>query len=232
MRSYLKNYLESISGNLPQEISLITDEQNSVTAISAGAVLRADNKENGPERISDSSYGFLRTEPYQPEVFAAHREADPFRDEVDGQLYVETIVFFMFKGQTILYKHEFPAFPVLHTFEISHSHFLCEEELYVSDVAKESHYTLKHPKNRGVTELAGSILLDMTWLRDQKKLYPVPLNDNDGRRGKKIYRVEYQLVAMVQGRNLRYEARYEGLEGMERQAKQVSIAAAFRPGTK
>jgi hypothetical protein len=79
-------------------------------------------------------------------------------------------------------------------------------------------------------QITGKILTDMTWLRDQKLIKPVQPEDGYG--GKKHYRVEYELVAIVEGHNLRYEARYPAGGGGEVQkAKQVSIAAAFKPGT-
>ncbi len=48
-----------------------------------------------------------------------------------------------------------------------------------------------------------------------------------------MYVVEYDLVAIVEGRNLRYEARYPaaGGTGKVQKASQISIASAFKPGT-
>ena len=70
----------------------------------------------------------------------------------------------------------------------------------------------------------------MTFLRDDgtiQPIYPEP-----GKKGMPHYKVDYELVALVQGRNLRYEARYPvGSEGRVRQSGQISVAAAFLPGT-
>ena len=71
------------------------------TAVSRGAVLRATNKGNGPDRIAQSSYGFLRLEPYDPEEFAGHKCAKPFTDTVDGERYVRTIVYSMIKVRSL-----------------------------------------------------------------------------------------------------------------------------------
>ena len=75
---------------------------------------------------------------------------------------------------------------------------------------------------------------------------PKPRNTG-GLRGQPHYRVEYDLVAFVEGRNLRYEARWPALDRYEAGNKrkrddeagyvvletaQVSIASAFQPGTK
>jgi len=63
----------------------------SVTAVSSGAVLWALNLENGPERKAYSSYGFLRTELYQPNLVPGYRQAKPIIDEFDDQPYVKVI---------------------------------------------------------------------------------------------------------------------------------------------
>ncbi len=67
----------------------------SLTAVSVGAVMRAANLKNGPERRADSNIGFLRIEPFQPGNIKGHREATPFRDEHSGELYVKVIDYFI-----------------------------------------------------------------------------------------------------------------------------------------
>jgi len=53
--------------------------------------------ESGPERKAYSSYGFLRTEPYQPNIVPGHRQAKPTINEFDGEPYVKVIDYFMLK---------------------------------------------------------------------------------------------------------------------------------------
>jgi hypothetical protein len=62
------------------------------TAVAHGAVLRALRKEDGPARIVQSSYGFLRTEPHEPEVWNAHQNIRAWYDKVDGQMYVKDTI--------------------------------------------------------------------------------------------------------------------------------------------
>jgi hypothetical protein len=79
-------------------------------------------------------------------------------------------------------------------------------------------------------EVAGSIVADMTFLRTEGRIQPI--SPEAGELGKRHYKVEFDLVMIVDGRNLRYEARYPmGEEGQVRQSGQVCIAAAFDPGT-
>jgi len=140
----------------------------------------------------------------------------------------------------------------------------CEELLYVSDTATESHYAPTNYKNKGKpsfyfgglnsnsrvsdVQIAGTIVTDMTFLRDKGHIditYPEP-DDYGVTRGHPHYRVEYDLVVIAEGRNLRYEARWtpkdndQGSKKRKRsgqhkfevvQTAQVSIASAFRPGT-
>ncbi len=77
---------------------------HSVTAVSSGAVIRALDLENGPAREAESSYGFLRREPYQPELLG-HCDAVPTLDELDGQLYVTAIDYFIQKVSLLFLAH-------------------------------------------------------------------------------------------------------------------------------
>lgn len=52
----------------------------------------------------------------------------------------------------------------------------------------------------------------MTFLRTESRIQPT--SPDDGDHGEKYHRVEFELVMIVDGRNLRYEARYPcGEEG-------------------
>ena len=60
-----------------------------------------------------------------------------------------------------------------------------------------------------------------------------PITAEGGLSEKKHYKVEFELAMIVDGRNLRYEARWPIGEGSRVQQKgQTCIAAAFIPGTK
>lgn len=75
----------------------------------------------------------------------------------------------------------------------------------------------------------GKIETDMTFLKEQNLIQPVEVED--GVRAKRHYNVKFELVMIVNGRNLRWEARYPA--GGEVQGRaQISIASAFVPGTK
>jgi len=242
LRQVLEDYSKELG--LLSKIHLVEDAKTSNAAVSSGAVLRALNKENGPRRFAQSSYGFLRREPFQPLVFKAHSHTRPKRDSIDGELYVEVINYFMRKGSLINPVHQFAAIRAIHTLEVDQ--MKCEELLYVSDTARESHYTLSNPKNKDA-QLVGSIVTDVSKLRDEGHIQITNPKGDDGQGvGKPHYRVEYDLVVTVEGRNLRYEARWPPMDHHEEIRKrkragkssfmvletaQTSIASAFQPGT-
>jgi hypothetical protein len=62
------------------------------TAVAHGAVLRAANKVDGPERRVRSSYGIYWTERYEPTVWEAHATANPWYDPVDGNWYIKKTI--------------------------------------------------------------------------------------------------------------------------------------------
>lgn len=96
-----RNYSPYVSGahNFDDCLTL-----GSGTAVASGAVLRALNKENGPKRHVLSSYGLLRTEPYEPEVWDrypevrdAHRSSRPTYNPHEGLRYIKDTLHWVVK---------------------------------------------------------------------------------------------------------------------------------------
>ncbi|KAI9056206.1 hypothetical protein LZ554_001134 [Drepanopeziza brunnea f. sp. 'monogermtubi'] len=238
LRSYLREYLAEFprKRNLPYDIELLTiNEQDSVTAIAAGAALRALNLDQGPRRQANSSYGFLRIEPYLPRRadLPGHKEAKPIIDRFDKKPYVTVIDYFLHKGDIIPPVSHYSPFKCIHAFDLDADKFRCEEILYANDEDTKSHYGVDHEVNRQAQEV-GRIIVDMTFLRDEGRIQPkLPARGARGAaQGKAYYEVIYDLVPVVEGRDLRYEARFPpNKNGQVRQTGQISIAAAFRPGT-
>lgn len=175
-------------------------------------------------------------------------------------------------------RHEFEPIKCCHTFQVEDLDMKCEELLYVSDTATESHYKLTSKKNRGKlhpiswqvleiyitttgAQVAWKIITDMTFLKNEGHIeITQPRHDEHGvLRGQPHYVVEYDIVPIVEKRNLRLEARWPASRSPEershsadentseaRSAKrrrieqitvkvqmtaQLSIAATFQPGT-
>jgi hypothetical protein len=53
-----------------------------------------------------------------------------------------------FQGDDVDFRAEY-AIPSHHIFAANRKYFKCEEVLYVSDTARESHYRHNHSKNKG-----------------------------------------------------------------------------------
>jgi hypothetical protein len=91
-------------------------------------------------------------------------------------------------------------------------------------------------------EIAGSITADMTFLRDESHIQPVPpsiYSTYSGPKAPHHWEVTFELVMIIDGRNLRYEARWPPSDSPEARVHaqkvqkkgQTCIAAAFKPGT-
>lgn len=62
-------------------------------AVSYGAILRAWNKEDGPARFIQSSYGFEIMEEYNPKRYPEHLQVKKkYKDKLDGKTYVEEVI--------------------------------------------------------------------------------------------------------------------------------------------
>jgi hypothetical protein len=77
--------------------------------------------------------------------------------------------------------------------------------------------------------VAGVIEVDMTPLVNGHRIKAT--EPEEGYEGKRHYRIDFELVIIVNGRNLRYEARWPVGGEVRVEQKQVCIAASFRPGT-
>ncbi|KFZ03935.1 hypothetical protein V502_10543 [Pseudogymnoascus sp. VKM F-4520 (FW-2644)] len=228
LQSYLTRELAVMRNYKEDRINLILPRA-AETAVSSGAVLRALNKKDGPKRISRSSYGFLCTEVHEPDEIPAHRGIRPFSEPLDGRKYVKYTIFWLInKGDEIPTQREYPI-RVFYIFDAEDdARFECKEFLFVSDNKMESHYRKNHEKNKGAT-VVGVIETDMTFLKERNLIQPV--EPEEGVRARRHYKVEYELVMIVNDRNLRWEARYPA-GGEVQGVGQISIAAAFVPGTK
>ncbi|KIM99548.1 hypothetical protein OIDMADRAFT_19679 [Oidiodendron maius Zn] len=229
LRNYLRQRLLKLSKLWGYKIRLYDTVYAGVpeTAIAHGAVLRAMNKEKGPKRIAQCSYGFLRTEPYRE--WDEHKGVKPFIDELDGEKYVRDTIDWLVKKDAEVEYHEEHIIDAYHLFPAYRRVFKFEEVLYVSDTSFESHYKKSHKKNKG-SEVAGRIIADMSFLVKENIIQPIMPDPMSG--GKPHYKIEFQLVMIIDGRNLRYEARWpKGNDARVHGSGQICIAAAFQPGT-
>lgn len=76
---------------------------NRSTAVARGAVLRALRKEDGPARVLQASYGFIRTERYNTQV--EHAAQVPITDNIDGNQYIDNTIEWVIKKVSITRFH-------------------------------------------------------------------------------------------------------------------------------
>jgi hypothetical protein len=81
---------------------------NSDTAIADGALLRFFNQNRGPGEIMRQNYGFPQNEVYDAGAHDGHKNAEPVRDPVDGEMYVENCIkYFVRKVRDPLRVHDY-----------------------------------------------------------------------------------------------------------------------------
>ncbi|OAK96902.1 hypothetical protein IQ06DRAFT_351485 [Phaeosphaeriaceae sp. SRC1lsM3a] len=239
LQSFLREYLQERRNIDNEEIELIVPPVGS-TAVARGAVLRALNKRFGPDRITQCSYGFLRSEVHEPTIFEAHKKQRCRIDKNDGEKYIDrTINWVIQKGDIVGHMQIF-SFDMCHTFAVTKKKLLCAEELWMSDFNHPSHYRNTHAENNGAVPI-GTIETDLTFLIDEGHIQPQSPSQYSTYAGsrRKFWQAHYEILMVVEGRSIRFEARWPAkddwrpTDGPQRvlATKMVGIASAFLPGT-
>ncbi|KAF4463869.1 hypothetical protein FALBO_9306 [Fusarium albosuccineum] len=179
-----------------------TNKEAAVNAVAKGAVLRALDKENGPDRLTKSSYGILRHERYmdRPE----HRGQRPVPNSLDGEKYVTDLIDWIIHRDTRMdHKWESEAISCRHLFSLDEPELVFREVLYVTDKSHKSHRKATSKKNKGA-EVVGEIVADFTFLKEQNIIRPIlPKVDANGNiLGESRYEIEWKLRFLVRGGNL------------------------------
>ncbi|KAL5355362.1 hypothetical protein BJX96DRAFT_48015 [Aspergillus floccosus] len=216
---HLNHELEEYSKRVNRAIQLRLPPNFPGTAVASGAVLCALKKEDAPARTIFSSYGVKISEVYD-KTNQAHVEQSEWcqKDPNDGQRCIrDTILWFVNKGDVLNSRWEY-TLPVNLTFSTK-ERLTYTQVLYVSDRNHRSSYREDHEENE---EEAGRIDVDMTYLKTAGLIQRTRVR---GRRP--YYLIEFNLVIIVDGRNLTFEVRHRyGPESVQERG-QISIAAAF-----
>ncbi|KAF2258275.1 hypothetical protein CC78DRAFT_621938 [Lojkania enalia] len=238
LRSYLQDCLLEQKNLDGGNIDILFPDISS-TAVVRGAVLRALNKEYGPQRIFESSYGIQVNEPFDPNTYEAHKGVKPHTDKDDGRKYVKSTIDWVIKAGELVPNGKKYIRPMRQAFAKNRKKLECTMKLYVSDKSHVSHYRVTHAENKGA-ELEGSIVADMSFLKDEKRIQPeYPFPDSSLSSSQCYWAVYYDIVMTVEGRNLKYEAIWPssthpqsntGQQKITAQG-QICVAAALRPGT-
>ncbi|KAG4295229.1 hypothetical protein FPRO06_01813 [Fusarium proliferatum] len=119
LRQRLKEFLGEYSRENGCRITLMEPQHGTsiINAVASGAVLRALDKANGPERIARSSYGILRTEPFGQ--YPEHANLPPFYDSYDGMPYMKDTIDWVLKlGDRIPSVWQYEPFTCSHRFDV------------------------------------------------------------------------------------------------------------------
>jgi hypothetical protein len=146
------------------------------------------------------------------------------------------------------------SFHVKHTFPGTKKELLCAEQLWMSDQNHPLHYRKSHPLNKGIAPMflsgtrltdtgakkVGSIVANLTFLKDEGLIKPQSPSaySTHSSLQKQHWEVHYEVAMIVEGRSIRFEARWplkahlkQGQNQRVLAMKLVGIAAAFKPGT-
>nr|KMM71950.1 Hsp70-like protein [Coccidioides posadasii RMSCC 3488] len=149
---HLRKELRQFSNRRNRQVGILAPRLRGA-AVASGAVLWAmKNNEDDLEREIYCSYGLLRTEPYDPEFYPAHKSQSrrKRRDKYDNEFYIKNTIYWFFNKGKVIKPNDCETIIVTHYFPTRPSQkFLCEEILYVSDKNHESHYERGHEKNKG-----------------------------------------------------------------------------------
>ncbi|KAH7250364.1 uncharacterized protein BKA55DRAFT_690596 [Fusarium redolens] len=223
--SFLKEKLKVYSRQHNCHVKLLQPDDRSTipSSVSSGAVYRACNKANGPERIAQCSYGILGREPHMPDEYPEHRGQKYTRDPYDGDKYIPDIMTWILKkGKKVA------PFLTVHTVGLLQTGPLsCRQELFISDRATDDHYPITHWKKKGAQKV-GVIEVDVSFLRDQNLLTPKEARVENGIKiGKDHYEIPLTIRMTVIGRDLECRAIYKDV--YEKKCR-LNIASAFKPG--
>ena len=95
LQSHLRHFLRTQQNYIGRPIDLVTPQEGETSSVARGAVLRALNKQDGPQRYLQTSFGFLRTELHDPVHVAAHQGIKPTSDRVDGFDSIEDTIYWV-----------------------------------------------------------------------------------------------------------------------------------------
>ncbi|KAJ5199425.1 hypothetical protein N7491_000016 [Penicillium cf. griseofulvum] len=192
------------------------------TIVSGGAVYRAIDKSNGPRRKILANIGILQVEEKDRKL-VAHRNIVPYFNPCDEKYYIgDCLNWIIKKGREVEFDETFTE-KYYQIIEEGQELEIRQRVFYSEKDNIKDHYPLEHEMNRGISESAALIVVDLTELMDQ---YPLQLKENEGKR---YYVVWYDILARLTGRNLEVSLRYPAGQDV-RGSAQVCIAASFRPG--
>ncbi|KUL88774.1 hypothetical protein ZTR_03546 [Talaromyces verruculosus] len=198
--------------------------QEEFPVVSHGAVFRALNKENGPERKIMASFGLLQDERYNDKLeghtlqYITQGTMDPAEgwatNVIEWLIKMNNRVGLQVSYRSTLCRH----------FDIGDD-WIVRQRIYSSPDSVKDHYHIEHDYN-AKAEVAGIVEANLNEYRDNGSIQPKVTSN-----GKEYFSLEYEIVLEVNGRNIRAKLFYPPGEECRDELK-ICISAYFRAGTK
>ncbi|KAL6707707.1 hypothetical protein ACN47E_003828 [Coniothyrium glycines] len=232
LKELLREELTKINSEQGTEIKLLANNPNAGAAgLAKGALLRAQDKNNAPDRVTRLSIGVYHHVNNDEEFYGEEvvKQADPGAwqlDEVDGYHYLHnTIKWLMKKGS----KVDTIEWTELVIFTPAHQTWIVERKLFASDECTEDYFQRSHPKNHGKTFEFGQVRFDITAMKRHSTLI---MGEEDGQRR---YEVNLRLKMKVTDNYLGFTAFLideEGqiLEEVQGYHKPISVVGVLPSG--
>ncbi|KAF2853307.1 hypothetical protein T440DRAFT_549037 [Plenodomus tracheiphilus IPT5] len=239
LKEFLAGTLDEINREYNTKIDLATAPQNTGAAgVALGALMRATDKEHGPEKIPCQSIGIYHHVQYEPEtypgeVLAQHDDDWEVCDQ-DGEEYIKnTIKWVIKKGHGDFNSVHECEWPSMHIFTPGNTRqWLAEHVLFASDSCTEDYFKRSHPNNRGKTHKIGKVVFDLIPIMPYLQMHTADGADDGQDRYEVVIRIKMKII----DKHLNFTAYYPAsgvpqvtIQGVH---EHLNVVSAFQPGTK
>ncbi|KAB2099689.1 hypothetical protein AG0111_0g12188 [Alternaria gaisen] len=233
LREYLRIWLNLFNHDNGSLIDMKFALANKgASAIAMGAIMRAQNKQLGPERIPTQSIGIYRHINWEEDSTDPCITKQKAQKDGEGEYVIKnTILWILKKGHDVIPRVHRVEAVVRHLFSENTRYWKGQELLFISDSCTEDYWQRTSKHNKGKTTQLGRIVFDVTDLKE----HHIKAHKEKGlsTRDLKI-RVEVLLQIEIIGRDLKFFVRWPAnREGklLPASRSSFSLAAAFKPGT-
>lgn len=207
-------------------VNILTLKNSDVSPIvSHGAVFRALNKENGPERRIMASFGLLQDEIFNKKEKGHTLLNQCTQGKLDAQRYAAHVIHWLIKKDKRVGKRvSFKSILSQH-FDFGED-WIFSQKIYslMSKKPPKDHYHVEHENNK-MAEIAGIVEANLNEYRDSGMIRPKRAVN-----GREFFSLDYEIALEVDGRNIRAKLFYP--PGKEcRDELKICISAYFRAGT-
>ncbi|RYN89541.1 hypothetical protein AA0120_g6203 [Alternaria tenuissima] len=233
LRDYLRLWLNAFNRNSGLDIGMkFTLANTGASGIAMGAIMRAQDKQLGPERIPTQSIGIYRHINWEEGSTDPCMTQQKAQKDGEGEYVIKnTILWIVKKGHDVIPRVHRVEVVVRHLFWEHARYWKGQEILFISDSCTEDYWQRTSKYNKGKTTQLGKVVFDVTDLKERH----VKAHKEKGwsTRSLKI-RVEVLIQIEIIGRDLKFFVRWPAnREGklLPAARSSFSVAAAFKPGT-